>query len=60
MIWSAGDLSIEIDFGISRTGSVLQRKTNREWHDYLVDGEPVANPFDIESYLPGYYRLREK
>jgi len=27
--------------------------------DYLVDGEPVTNPFDVETLPPGFYRLVE-
>jgi hypothetical protein len=29
------------------------------WHDYLVDGELVVNPFDVETLPPGWYRLVE-
>ncbi len=62
MIWSAGDLGIEIDFGLlyKASGAILQRKEKGYWHDYLVDGEPVVNPFDVEMLSPGYYRLIEK
>ena len=59
MIWSAGDLGIEIDFGSDKLGAILQRKENGYWHDYLVDGEPVVNPFDVESLPPRFYRLVE-
>ena len=61
MIWSAGDLGIEIDFGLSykEPGAVLQRRENDGWHDYLVDGEPVTKPFDVETLVPGWYRLRD-
>jgi len=38
----------------------LQRKEENGYQDFLVDGEPVINPFDVESLLPGFYRLREK
>jgi len=49
MIWSVGDLGIEIDFGLSyeEPGAVVQRKENDGWHDYLVDGEPVAGLGDL-------------
>ena len=60
MICSAGDLGVEIDFGSNKPGAILQRKENGGWHDYLVDGEPVTNPFDEETLVPGWYRLREK
>ena len=59
MIWSAGDLGIEIDFGNDMPGATLQRKEKGYYHDYLVDGEPVVNPFDVETLVPGWYRLRE-
>ena len=58
MIWSAGDLGIEIDFGNDKPGAILQRKEKDGYHDYLVDGKPVVNPFDVESLPPGWYRLR--
>jgi hypothetical protein len=60
MILSAGDLGIEIDFGNDQPGAILQRKNKGHWHDYLVDGKPVVNPFDVEALPPGRYRLREK
>ena len=60
MIWSADDLGIEIDFGPDEPGAILQRKEKGCWHDYLVDGEPVVNPFDVKMLVSGSYRLREK
>jgi hypothetical protein len=57
MIYSAGDLGIEIDFGTDQPGAILQRKDKGYWHDYLVDGKPVINPVDVESLPPGFYRL---
>jgi len=57
MIYSAGDLGIEIDFGLNTPGAILQRKDRGYWRDYLVDGAPVVNPFDVESLPPGFYRL---
>ena len=59
MIWSAGDLGIEIDFGPDQLGATLQRKEKSYWHDYLVDCESVTNPFDVETLVPGWYRLRD-
>ena len=49
MIWSAGDLGIEIDFGLlyKAPRAVLQREEKGYWNDYLVDGEPVTNPFNV-------------
>jgi hypothetical protein len=58
MIYSAVDLCIEIDFGSNEPGAVLQRERGY-WHDYLVDGKPVTNPFDVEMLPPGFYRLVE-
>ena len=51
---------IEIDFETDKPGAILQRKEKGYWHDYLVDGKPVVNPFDVETLPPGFYRLREK
>jgi hypothetical protein len=48
----AGDLGLTIDYGISRTGSILQRKTNGEWQDFLVDGVPLIYPFDVNQLPP--------
>jgi hypothetical protein len=59
MIYSAVDLCIEIDFGTNEPGAILQRKDKGYWRDYLVEGEPVTNPFDVEALPPGFYRLRE-
>jgi hypothetical protein len=59
MIYSAGDLGIEIDFGPNQPGAILQRKDRGHWRDYLVDGELVVNPFDVEALPAGFYRLVE-
>jgi len=53
MIYSSGDLGIEIDFGSNEPGAILQRKDRGHWRDYLVDGELVTNPFDVELLPPG-------
>ena len=58
MILSAVDLVIEIDFETDKPGVILQRKEKGYWHDYLVDGKPVVNPFDVESLPLGFYRMR--
>jgi len=60
MIYSAVDLCIEIDFGPDQPGAILQREEAEGWTDYLADGKPVVNPFDVEALPPGWYRLREK
>ena len=59
MIWSAGDLGIEIDFGPDKPGAILQRKEENGYQDFLVDGELVTKPFDVETLPPGWYRLRD-
>ena len=59
MIYSLGQLGIEIDFGLNTPGAILQRKKKGHWHDYLFDGKPVVNPFDVEALPPGVYRLLE-
>jgi hypothetical protein len=59
MILAAADLVLEIDFETDKPGAILQRKEKGYWHDYLVDGKPVVNPFDVESLPPGIYRLVE-
>jgi len=59
MILSAGDLGIEIDFGPNQPGAILQYRDKGYWHDYLVKGKPVVNPFDVESLPAGRYRLVE-
>ena len=48
MIWSAGDLGIEIDFGSNQPGAILQRNEENGYQDFLVDGELVTNPIDVE------------
>ena len=60
IIWSAVDLGIEIDFGLlyKVPGAILQRKEKDSYRDYMVAGEPVVNPFDVETLVPGWYRLR--
>jgi hypothetical protein len=36
MLYSAGDLGVEIDFGPDQPGAILQRKDKGCWRDYLV------------------------
>jgi hypothetical protein len=59
MIYSAVDLCIEINFGSNEPGAILQRKEKGYWRDYMVDGGPVTNPFDVESLPAGRCRLVE-
>ena len=56
MIYSAGDLGIEIDLGPDTPGMIPQRRESDGWRDYLQDGERVHSPVDIETLRPGYYR----
>jgi hypothetical protein len=60
VIYSAGDLGLQIDFGLDEHGAVLQLKHIDGWKDHLVDGEPVTNPFNVEMLPPGRYRLQEQ
>ncbi|MFC1795729.1 hypothetical protein ACFL1V_01450 [Pseudomonadota bacterium] len=57
MIYSAGDLGIEIDLGSNEPGAILQRYEKDGWKDYLFDGEPVISPVDINKLPSGQYRL---
>ena len=44
----------------AKPGSVLQRREKLfgdEWMDYKVDGKTVTAPVDIETLLPGEYRV---
>ena len=59
MAYSAVDLCIEIDFGSNEPGAILQYLDRGYWHDYMVKGKPVVNPFDVESLPAGFYRLVE-
>jgi hypothetical protein len=60
MMYQAGDLGLLIDFGDSRPGLILQRRILEELHTYLVDGEPLIYPFDVNQLPPGEYRLRSE
>lgn len=55
---SAGDLGIEIDYGRSKPGDILQRFEAGRWINYQPDGRSVVYPFDLEALEPGQYRLR--
>lgn len=57
MIYSVGEIGVEIDLGRNEPGAILQRKESEVWYDYLIDGELVVNPFDVKKLPPGYYRL---
>jgi len=42
MIWSAGDLGIEIDFGNDKPGAILQRKEKGGYRDCQSDNNRLA------------------
>ncbi|MFC1740129.1 hypothetical protein ACFL0N_01460 [Pseudomonadota bacterium] len=55
---SAGDLGLEIDYGVGEPRGILQRLQNGEWEDFCPDGEAITSEsLDIESLPPGKYRL---
>jgi hypothetical protein len=57
MFCSLGELGIEIELGCNAPGTILQRNDGGLWYFYLIDGEPVVNPFDMKTLPPGFYRL---
>ena len=60
-VLSAGDLGVEIDYGIENPPGTLQRLDNDVWQDYHLNGEAITTEsLDIESLPPsrgnwGYY-----
>ncbi len=60
MIYSAGDLGVEINLGPDMPGMILQRREPDGWQDYRVDGERVLSTVNIETLQPGYYRQVKK
>ena len=59
MFHSLGELGVSIDLGRNAPGTILQRNDGGLWYYYLIDGEPVVNPFDMDKLPPGFYRLVE-
>ncbi len=57
MIVAGTSPHLYIDLGKDEPGMILQRFERGVWRDYLVDGEPVLAPVDIEALPPGNYRL---
>ena len=61
MIYSVGDLCVEVDLGANASGAVLQRKEPGGWQDYCDAGDQVCGPVDVHTLvkaLPaGVYRL---
>ena len=57
-VLSAGDLGVEIDYGVGNPSGTLQRFENGDWQDYCPDGEVITSKsLDIESLPPGKYRI---
>ena len=57
-ILSAGDLGIEIDYGIGNPPGTLQRLEGGVWEDYCPDRELInSKSLDIENLPPGKYRI---
>ena len=50
-----------IDLGRDEPGMILQNRNVERgyivWRDYMVDGELVKSPVDIDALPPGVYRL---
>jgi hypothetical protein len=59
MFLSLEELGVDIDLGRNAPGAILQRKDSGLWYYYLIDGEPMVNPFNLETLPPGFYRLVE-
>ena len=61
MITAGSYPPVSIDFGKNEPGMTLQfRNVKRDqtvWRDYMVDGEAVKSPVDIDALLLGVYRL---
>jgi hypothetical protein len=55
---SAGDLGVEIDYGMGNPPGTLQRLDCGVWRDYSRDGEVITSEsLDIESLPSGKYRI---
>ena len=55
---SAGDLGLEIDYGIGNPPGTLQRFDNGDWENYGPEGEVISSKsLDIDSLPPGKYRI---
>ena len=61
MIVSGTYPPIYIDLGKDEPGMILQYSDVEKgcvvWRDYMVNGETVKSPVDIETLPPGKYRL---
>ena len=55
---SAGNLAVEIDYGVGNPSGTLQRIVKGVWEDYCPEGEVITTEsLDIESLPPGTYRV---
>jgi hypothetical protein len=57
MITISTSPNLHIDWGKNEPGMTLQRREDRDWVDYKLDGKVVKSPADIDALLPGRYRL---
>ncbi len=57
MVILSGDNGIIFDNGNNAPGATLQRLERGEWIDYLIGGEPVFAPVDVQRLQQGEYRL---
>ena len=57
MVILSGDIGIIFDNGNNSPDATLQRLEDGEWIDYLIGGEPVFAPVDVERLQQGEYRL---
>ena len=48
---------IAFDLGRDEPGMTLQRLEDREWVDYVKDGEVIKSPVKIDKLPAGKYRL---
>ena len=52
-VLSAGDLGVEVDYGIGNPPGTLQRLENGAWENYRLDGEVITSEsLNIESLPP--------
>jgi hypothetical protein len=57
MIVAGTSPHLYIDLGKDEPGMTLHRREGCGWMDYMVDGEVVISPVDIDKLPPGKYRL---
>ena len=61
MIVAGTHTGVYIDLGNDAPGMILQCRYREGgmyiWRKYLVDGETVKSPVDIDTLPPGKYRL---